>query len=188
MGVPAVPDLEAVADAFLVEQVGEVLVLAEALVIPAGGEHVAGAAVAVEVPAVVEVGQVLGGGVEVGIAVRVAVEEKAHVEGAAHREEAGKDVWPAEGDVDRVVTAEGAAEGDEPLGPVVLADEWNDLFEDVAFVLDVAGDAPAWGHVAVVPALAVDRVDAEELELAAVDLIGDGADHAALFELEEAAA
>ena len=40
----------------------------------------------------------------------------------------------------------------------------------------------------VVPAFAVDRVDAEELEVAVFELVLEGADHVAIFKLVEAAA
>jgi hypothetical protein len=55
-------------------------------------------------------------------------------------------------------------------------------------VLDVAGDASARADVAVIPALGVDRIDAEELEGSVVELVLDGVDHATVFELEEATA
>jgi len=47
-------------------------------------------------------------------------------------------------------------------------------------------DAPARLHVAVVPALGVERVHAVKLDLPIVDLVADRGDHAAVFKLVEA--
>src|SRR5208282_1518939 len=69
---------------------------------------------------------------------------------------------------------------------ILLADQRDDFVDEVVLVLDMAGDAPARWDVAVIPALHVDRVDAEELQVAAVDLAGDSADHVAVFKLVEA--
>ena len=71
---------------------------------------------------------------------------------------------------------------------VLEADQRHDFVDQVVLVLHVAGDAPARGHLAVVPALHVDRVDAVELQVAAIDAAGEGADHAAVFKLVEAPA
>ena len=96
----------------MVEEVVEVLVGAEALVVPAGGEDEAVVAEAVEEPGVREVGDVLRGGGVVEVGVVIAAEEAGHVEGAGHGEEPGEDVGVAEGEVCRVEAAEAAAEGD----------------------------------------------------------------------------
>jgi len=94
----------------------------------------------------------------------------------------------AEGDVHGVVAAEAGADGAEARVLIHLADEGHDLIHDVVAVLDLAGDAPAGQDVAVVPAFAIDRIDAEELEMAVLELVVEGADHLAIFELVEAAA
>ena len=71
---------------------------------------------------------------------------------------------------------------------ILLADEGHDFLDQVILVLHVARDAPARRHVAVVPALHVDRVDTIELHVAGVDTVPDRADHAAVFELVETSA
>lgn len=99
-----------------------------------------------------------------------------------------EDVGTAEGDVGGVVAAEAAADDGEVGELVVLADEGEDLLHDVLLVLDMACDAPAGADVAVVPALGVNGIDAEELEVSVLEFVLDGVDHAAVFELEEAPA
>ena len=74
------------------------------------------------------------------------------------------------------------------MSPSSFADEGNNFVDEVILVLDVTGDAPARGNVAVVPALHVDGVDAKELQFAALNAFTDSADHVSIFELEEAAA
>ena len=163
-------------------------VVAAAHVFVAGGENVGVVAVLIEEPGVGEVGDVVSGDVVVAVVVVVAVEEAGWIEGSAEREDGVEDVGMAEGDVGGVVAAEAAADGGEVGELVVLADEGQDLLHDVLLVLDVAGDAPAGADVAVVPALGVDGIDAEELEVSVVELVLDGVNHATVFELEEAAA
>ena len=163
-------DVELVGNALFAEDTVELLVVAEALIVPAGGEDVCIALVAVEVPCVAEVGQVVRGQVEIDIFVVVAVEKACHVEGAGHRKQSGEHVGVAEGDVGGVESAEAAAQGDHVRIPVLLPDERKNLMQQVVFVLDVAGDAPARRDVVVVPAFHVDGIDAEELDLAGVDL------------------
>src|ERR1700683_1120968 len=51
----------------------------------------------------------------------------------------------------------------------------------------MARDAPAGRNSAVVPAFRVDGVEAVELDFAAVDLVSDGADQAAVFKFVKAA-
>ena len=71
---------------------------------------------------------------------------------------------------------------------ILLADKGHDFLDQVVLILHVARDAPARRHVAVVPALHVDRVHAVKLQVASFDAAADGADHVAVFELVEAAA
>ena len=94
----------------------------------------------------------------------------------------------AEGDVGGVKSAKAASQGHAVRIPVLLLDEGHDFVDEVVLVLDVAGDAPARRDVAVVPALVIHRVDAVELDLAVVDLVGDAAGQAAVFKFEKAPA
>ncbi len=188
MGVPGVPCVELVRNAFGAHDAVEILILSEALVVPTCAEDVGVAPVVVEEPWVAQVRQVVRGQIEVAILVVVAVEKIRDVECARHGEQTGEDIWMAESDVGGVVAAEAAAQRNKMRVVILLTDERHDFVDEVVLVLHVAGDAPARRDVAVVPALHVDRVDAEELQVAAVDLAGDGADHVAIFELVEAAA
>jgi len=182
------PDVEAARYVFVAEDLREVFVVAAAHVFVAGGEDVGVVLVLVEEPGVGEVGQIVGGDVVVAVVVVVAVEEAGWIEGSAEGEDGVEDVGVAEGDVGGVIAAEAAADGGEVGEIVGFADEGEDLLHDVLLVLDVAGNAPAGADVAVVPALGVDGIEAEELECSAVELVLDGVDHATVFELEEAAA
>ena len=96
--------------------------------------------------------EVLGGGVQVDVVGVVAAKEVSHVKGAGHGEQAGEDVGVTEGDIGGVEASKAAAERDQVLIPVFIADERNDLVDEVVFVLDVAGDSPVGADVAVVPA------------------------------------
>ena len=182
------PDVELAGDVFVAEDLRHAFVRVPALVVHAGGEDVLVVPVAVEIPGVAHVRQVVHGDVEVAVVVVVAGEKAGGVEGAAHGEHGGEDVGMAQGDVECVIAAEAAADDGELGSWILLAEEGEDLLHQVLLVLHVAGDAPAGRDGAVVPALGVDRVDTEELQAAVFELVVDGVDHAAVFELEEAAA
>ena len=87
-----------------------------------------------------------------------------------------------------MIADEAAADGGQLRGLVLIADEGEDLLHQVLLVLQVAGNAPSRRDGAVVPALGVDRVDTEELQVAVLELVVDDVDHAAVFKLKEAAA
>ena len=157
------PDFEATGDIFVAEDLRHTLVGVPALVVNAGSEEVLIAPVALEVCGVAHVLQVVHGDVEVAIVVVVAGEEAGGVERTAHGEHCGEDFGMAEGDVQRVIAAEAAAKGGELAALILLAKEGEHLVHKVLLVLHVAGDAPPWRDGAVVPALGVDGVDADEL-------------------------
>src|SRR5271170_3952954 len=90
--------------------------------------------------------------------------------------------------VEGMVAAEAGADGAEARVLILLTDERDDLVHDVLLVLHLTGDAPTGWDVAVVPAFAVDRVDAVKLEVAVFELVLDGSDHLAVFKLVETAA
>ena len=75
MGVIGIPCVELVRDSLGTHDAVEVLILAEALVVPAGGEDVGVAAVVVKEPGISEIGQIVSGQVEVAILVVVAAQE-----------------------------------------------------------------------------------------------------------------
>ena len=179
------PYVEAAWNSFVAEDLRHALVVVPALIVDTGCEDVGVVTEAIEIPMVADVGQVMRGDVEVAVVVVVAAEEVRGVEGSAHGEHTAEDVGMAEGDVEGVIAAEAGADGAEVLSAVALADEGDYLLHAVLLVLHVTGDAPARFDVAVVPALGVDGVYAEELRVALVDLSGDGVDHAAIFKLEE---
>src|SRR5258708_31307267 len=84
-----------------------------------------------------------------------------------------------------LICAEGSAHGGDGdgLGLAIGVDERHDLCGQVGIEhgLDVA--AVKWVRGFVVEPVSVDRIDAIELDLAAVDKIGERADHALAFEL-----
>src|ERR1700733_2208171 len=162
------------------------LVLPQALVVPAGGQYIGVLPVAIQKPRVAHIRHVVRRRVEVDILIVVAVQKVGNIEGAGHREEAGEDVRMAQRDVHRVIPAKAAANADEVAVLILQPDQRKQLVEDVFLILDLPGYAPARWDVAVVPALRIERVDAVELDLSVVDLVPDRADHAAIFELIEA--
>ena len=107
------PDVEAAGDIFVAEDLRHTFVCVPALVVHAGREDVGVVPVAIEIPGVADVRQIVHGDVEVAVVVVVAGEEAGGVEGSAHREHGGEDVGVAEGDVERVIAAEAAADGGE---------------------------------------------------------------------------
>src|SRR3954469_7132940 len=94
----------------------------------------------------------------------------------------------AEGNVQGVIAAKAAPESDKVPVTVLLADERDDFMDEVIVVLHVTGYAPARRDVAVVPALHVHRIDAEELQVAGFDAAPYLGHHIAVFEFVEAAA
>src|SRR5258708_29304662 len=84
-----------------------------------------------------------------------------------------------------LICAEGSAHGGDgdALRLAIVVDERQDFLAKVGIEhgLDVA--AVKWVRGFVVEAVSVDRIDAIELDLAAVDKIGERADHALAFEL-----
>jgi len=182
------PDVELAGDAFRSEDVRNAFIGVPALIVDAGGEDVFVAPVLIEIPGVVQVREVVHGDVEVAVVVVVAGEKAAGVECAADGEHGGEDVGVAQGEVQCVVAAEAAADGGELGTVVLLMKEGENLLHQILLVLHVTGDAPAGRNGAVVPALGVNRIDADELQATVFELVVDGVDHAAIFELEEAAA
>ena len=73
-------------------------------------------------------------------------------------------------DVRRVIAAKAAAQRHKVRVAILLAHQRHHLVNQVVLILHVARDPPARRHVAVVPALHVDRIDAEELQMSRFDL------------------
>jgi hypothetical protein len=182
------PNVEAGGDILGTEDLVEVLVVGPADIFVSGDEDVSVMAVLIEVPKIGEIGEVVGRKVEVAVVVEVAVEEAGWIAGSAERKDGVEDIWVTEADVDCVIAAEAAPYGSEVGYLGVFANEGEDLLQDVLLVLEVASDARTRTDVAVVPALAVDGVDAEDLEISMSELVMNGVDHTAVLELEEAAA
>ena len=87
----------------------------------------------------------------------------------------------------RVVRAEAAAGHANRRMVIQMMDERDDVAEDVVLVLQVPPHALARVHVPVVPALAVHRRDAEQLQRAVFELAGERAHHPLVLVLEERA-
>src|ERR1035437_7093606 len=82
--IPSVPDVELMRDAFRTHDAIEVLILTEALIVPAGREDVSVAAVMVEEPRIFEVGQIMRGQIVIAVLVIVAAQKVGQVEGTGH--------------------------------------------------------------------------------------------------------
>ena len=80
MRVVGVPRVELVGNAFGAHDAVEILVLAEALIVPAGGEDVGVVAILIEKPGVRHVGKVVSGEIEIAILIVIANEEVGEVE------------------------------------------------------------------------------------------------------------
>src|SRR5579872_7327209 len=71
---------------------------------------------------------------------------------------------------------------------ILLPHQRNHLVHQVVLILHMSCDPPPRRHVAVVPALHIDRIDAEKLQIAGLDLPPYRADHVPVFKLVEAPA
>ena len=163
MRMGRIPDVNLVRNPFVIQNAIELLILAQALVVPTGGEHILVAPKTIEKPWIREAGQIVRGQMEVAIVVVIAVEKTGEVKCARQRDKSSKDLRVAQGDIDRVIAAETASKREKARVRVLLADEWDDFVHNVFLILDVARDALARRRFAVVPAFVVDGVDAEEL-------------------------
>src|SRR3954462_9076884 len=85
-----------------------------------------------------------------------------------------------------MICAEGAAGGSEVPARILLPDERYDFVQHVVFILHVARDTPARWDILVVPALAIDTVDAVKLQPPTLNFVPERAHHSAIFKLEEA--
>src|SRR5450759_5566344 len=91
-------------------------------------------------------------------------------------------------DIEGMVTTKTAANGGQMRSVVDVVHERRYLLHEVVLVLHMTGNSPARRDGTVIPALAIDGIYTEELEVAVFDLILDGINHASVFELEESAA
>src|SRR5277367_5285891 len=101
--------------------------------------------------------------VEINILIVIAVQETAKIEGAAHGKKSGELVGMTERNVDCLVSAKAATQGNPLLVPVLVAHQRQHFVGDITFVGHVPGNAPARRHITVVPTLAVNRVQAVKL-------------------------
>ncbi len=184
---PAVPHPEGVPDVPAPEHVREVLVVGAVRVVSADGEDQVDAAHRLQPRGLVLVDQEMRRVVVVDVVVGVAVREPFDVVEARHREHALHEVRMAQREVDRVVRAEARARRDEERVRVAVRGEREQLGTQVMVVLLVTDRGVRGMFAAVVPALLVDAVHAEELEPAVLDPVRDLADHAAVLPLEEPA-
>ena len=143
-----------------------------------------------QVPGIAQARHVVDGVVEVEVVVVVPVHEAAQVVDPGQAQAAPEQLRVLQQAVDGVVRAERRARrGDRDAGRLALVvDERHHLLGDVRVVHRLHVGAVARVGALVVPALVVDRVDAEELDLAAVDVVAEGRDHALPLELPLVAA
>jgi predicted alpha/beta superfamily hydrolase len=182
------PDVEVAWNIFGAEDLRHALICVPALVVNAGCEDISVAPVLLEILGIADVGQIVRRDVEVAVVVVVPREKVGGVEGAAHGEHGGEDLRMPQRNVQCVIAAEAAADGGELSALVLLTKERQDLLHQILLVLHVPRDPPSWRDGAVIPAFGVDRVDADELQVAVFEFVVDDIDHTAVFKLEETAA
>lgn len=159
-GVPVVacaiaPDIEAAGNLLGVEDVGHLLIHVAADVVHSGGEDAVVAAIEVEVVSIAHVRHVVGGQVEIAILVVVAGEEAGGVERAAHRKNGGEGFGMAKSHVNCMVTPKAAPYRTETGTAIAMANEGDDLFENVLLKAQMAGEPGTRDDGAVVPAFGV---------------------------------
>jgi hypothetical protein len=87
-----------------------------------------------------------------------------------------------------MITTKAAPDGGNVCANAPGADHRDNLVEEVPLEAEMAGKPSTRGNGAVVPAFCVDRIDAEELQVARIDLVLNGGHHAAVFKIEEPSA
>src|SRR5262249_48017294 len=136
----------------------------------------------------VHVRDVRGRTVEVAEIVPVAVEKVVDVVLAGKSHDLVADIRMAKAEVDGVVRAERGSESRDLRTTSGLAlHPGDDLFEDIAVVLVVPGNARGGRTARRIKALRVHTVDTDDLQVPRLDVVGYGADEAEVFVLVEAA-
>src|SRR5713101_9274156 len=180
---PPGPDIQPDVDSFVPHEVAELDRVADVGVAFAGRHHLGRhRAQRTQQGLVVQAGQERKRIREVRAVVVIAIEPARGVEGAAHGDEAAHAGRMSQREQHRMQGAERRARRDRRVG-----DTCHDLVEDVGLVLNVARDALRRRRASRVPRFAVDAVDADHLEGAAVDPVRDGADETEVLPLVEAA-
>src|SRR5580700_4320012 len=171
-------NIEPVGDAFAVENRGHLYIGVEAHVPVRRSEHNFHLPDAAQEPVVAHIRKVIRRIVEVDVVVVVTVEEAFDLKTSAHRDAGGNQIGMAHGKIECVITAEAASGNGNLRGPVFPFQIGQELIDDVALVLHVTPDASSGMRALVVPALAVDAFDAEDLYFARFELPGERTDHA----------
>lgn len=137
-----------------------------------------------ENPGIVKIGEVVDGIVEIKIVVVHAVHEIADVVDAGHGEATLDDVGMLEEGVCGVIGAEGGAHGGDgdALALAVVPDEGNDFLAKVGIEDGLNIAAMERMCALVIKAEAVNGIDAKDFEFAAIDEVGERANHALAFE------
>ena len=155
MGIIRIPRIKLVRNPLRTHDPVKILVLSQALVVPAGAQHVGVPPVTLEEPGVGQVGQVVSGQIEVAILVVVALQKLLEIEGPGHGQKPGKQVRTAQCDVDRMVAAEAAPQRHQVRIAVLEPHQRYHFADHVILKLHVPCDAPARRDGPVVPALHV---------------------------------
>lgn len=182
---PAVPDAQRVPDVLLPQDLRKILGGPAQRLGLAGGQDDVHAPHLLQPPRVVLVFDELHRVVEVDVVVVVPVGPVADVVQAVHGQHAAYQIGVAKGEVDRLIRAEaGPQHHQEGVG--VALGEGDHLAAQVVVVLRLAPGAVARPFPARVPAFGVHAVHAVELDIAALDGIGHGVDHALVLPVEVA--
>src|SRR5882672_768280 len=182
------PDVQPVRNGLGVHNSRHLHVLVQAHVPVGCGENPSHAlAILAQKPLIAHVRQVVRGVVEVAVVIVVAVQKLLDVIGPTHTDAVRDHVRMLERKIQCLVAPE-AAPGYGKLSTFVLiADQRQNVVEDVALILHVSQDPPARMGALVVPAFEVHAIRAENLKLAAVDFVTEHTNHAPVGIFEKAA-
>jgi hypothetical protein len=178
------PIIDGVTDALLGENIGELIGWTTMLPRTTAGDQVNVArGELVVIPGIREIGEVVDGIVEIEIIVVHPVHEILKIIDARHGETMFEDVGMFEKRIGGVIGTEGRTHGgDRDLGLAIIPDERNNLLAKIGIEGGLHVAAMKWMSAPVVETEAVNGIDAEQFDAAAVNKIGKRADHALAFE------
>src|SRR3954471_16053717 len=152
-------------------------VLSKANVVISNAKHDPHPLVLFQEPWIVDVRNVIHRIIEIKIVVMVAAHERSHIERPAHGDAGRCKIRVSQREVQRIVAAQTASGRRQLAVSVEVSNQWNDLVEKIVLVGDRAPNAVMRMDAAVVPAFAVNAIDAKELEMPRFNLPPNGMDH-----------
>src|SRR6266404_268223 len=145
--------------------------------------NVAGGELTID-PRIAKIGEIVHGIIEIKIVVEHAVHEIFQVVDARHGEAAFDYIGLLEERIGIVIGAEGSAHGGDGDARrlTIVPDERDDFFAKVRIEYGLHVAAMKWMSSFIVKAQAVDGIHTVDLQLAAIDEIGERADHGLAFQ------